>query len=264
MLIGAPAAGKSTYISASYGHLYYDGITTDTRRFRHDKDMTLSYNSRLLEKFNSYRNGYYPLPDADFFRYSMDILWDGKTVGEIEWIDMAGGDIFSTSARQSTVRRNLRECDAVIAFYAVDNIITHDQQKFDDTVGMICEMCELIEYEIRNRSRPLMVSNVFTKSDLASQEEKDLIWDQLKEWLTYDGAESITYFTTCVPPEIPTPVPMVGLMVYAMYYDYYYRGLKDKLRVFKNRKIDNLQSGLINYLERECPKICWYRWRIKD
>ncbi|MDY0236645.1 MAG: hypothetical protein RBR71_11475 [Gudongella sp.] len=66
--------------------------------------MTLSYNQLLMDKYSAFVNGFYPLPDATFSNYKMDILWDGKTVAGIEWIDMAGGDIFDNAARQDKVR----------------------------------------------------------------------------------------------------------------------------------------------------------------
>ena len=262
MLIGAPAAGKSTYISASYGELYYNGITTDHRRFRSDKSMTLSHNRILMDKFIAYRSMRYPYPDADFSKYHMNILWDDRVISDIEWIDMAGGDIFKGSQKQNIVRRNLRECDAVMAFYAVDNIITKDQEKFNKTVGMIVDMCEMIEEEAKHRSRPLMVANIFTKSDLATNTEKNLIFNQLKKWLEYKNTESFIIFTECVPPTTPSLVPMVALIAYSMYIDCNYRGFTDRLRFLKNRRFDELQRRLIEYLTNELPEIPWYRWYI--
>ena len=260
MLIGAPAAGKSTYLSATYGRLHYEGIVTNQRRFRVDKSMTLSFNINLLNKYLAYTKGNYPLPDSTFSNYRMNILWDNKPISEIEWIDMAGGDIFNIAKQQETVRRNLRECDAVMAFYAVDNIITNDKSRFDRTVGMIIEMCELIEEEASRRDKPLMVANIFTKADLATPRDKQLIKDQLGGWLTYDGADSFMYFTECVPPELPSPVPMVALIAYSMYIDSVYRGLLKKLRFIKNSKFDDLQRQLIYYLSNELPHIEWWRW----
>ncbi|MDY0236646.1 MAG: hypothetical protein RBR71_11480 [Gudongella sp.] len=156
-----------------------------------------------------------------------------------------------------------------MAFYAVDNLITHDQQKFNKTVGMIKNMSELIEDEVSNRfnyhNAPyLMVINVFTKSDMASPEEQTMILDKLNLWLTYKNAYSISFFTSCIPKKRPTLVPLVALIACAMHTDSYERGLGDKLKIIKNKRFENLQSDLIDYLKRERPDFKWWStWKIK-